>query len=226
MSDSEIFEVDEDNGKVFIPNSKNKANKNKKKAKATMSDERKAKLLEQLARGRATSALNRQKKAKAKKIKKQDEITEQDEIIYKDIEKKKNKKSKREMELEAELNALKKKKTLSPITEQKEEQEDELFSEGSDMEVVLSEEKPKKENEEHIKLRFDKKTKRIADSSDDDDEEIEKQIQKLQKRKKNKSKPVSTIKSSSVQKPQEPNVKPVVIQKPRKPKAWEIAHLW
>ena len=214
MSDSEIFEVDEDDSKVFIPNSKNKANKNKKKAKAGMTEERKAKLLEQLARGRATSALNRQKKAKAKKIKKQDEISEQDEIIYKDIEKKKNKKSKREMELEAELNALKKKKPLSPIPE-----EDELFSEGSDMEVILTEEKPTKQN---VKIRFDKKTKRIEDSSDDD-EEIEKQIQKLQKRKKSK-KPVSTIKPES--KSQEPNIKPVIIEKPRKPKAWEIAHLW
>ena len=214
MSDSEIFEVDEDDSKVFIPKSKNKANKNKKKAKAGMTEERKAKLLEQLARGRATSALNRQKKAKVKKIKKQDEISEQDEIIYKDIEKKKNKKSKREMELEAELNALKKKKPLSPIPE-----EDELFSEGSDMEVILTEEKPTKQN---VKIRFDKKTKRIEDSSDDD-EEIEKQIQKLQKRKKSK-KPVSTIKPES--KSQEPNIKPVIIEKPRKPKAWEIAHLW
>tara|TARA_R110000744_G_scaffold357688_1_gene464562 strand:- start:1070 stop:1714 length:645 start_codon:yes stop_codon:yes gene_type:complete len=214
MSDNEIFEVDEDDSKVFIPKSKNKANKNKKKAKAGMTEERKAKLLEQLARGRATSALNRQKKAKVKKIKKQDEISEQDEIIYKDIEKKKNKKSKREMELEAELNALKKKKPLSPIPE-----EDELFSEGSDMEVILTEEKPTKQN---VKIRFDKKTKRIEDSSDDD-EEIEKQIQKLQKRKKSK-KPVSTIKPES--KSQEPNIKPVIIEKPRKPKAWEIAHLW
>ena len=198
MSDNEIFEVDEDDAKVFIPKSKNKANKNKKKAKATMTDERKAKLLEQLARGRATSALNRQKKAKAKKIKKQDEITEQDEIIYKDIEKKKNKKSKREIELEAELNALKNKKPLSPIPEEVETE-------------------PR---------RFNEKTKRIADSSDelfsDDDEEIEKQIQKLQKRKKSK-KPSDSM---SVQKPQEPNVKPVVIEKPRKPKPWEIAHLW
>ena len=212
MSDSEIFEVDEDDSKVFIPKSKNKANKNKKKAKVGMTEERKAKLLEQLARGRATSALNRQKKAKAKKIKKQDEITEQDEIIYKDIEKKKNKKSKREIELEDELTFLKKsldqkepkpkKKPLSPITEQEEVEE------------------PR---------RFDKKTKRIADSSeelfsDDSDEEIEKQIQKLQKRKKSK-KPVSTI-EKPIKKPQEPNVKPIVIDKPRKPKAWEIAHLW
>ena len=212
MSDNEIFEVDEDDSKVFIPKSKNKANKNKKKAKTGMTEERKSKLLEQLARGRATSALNRQKKAKAKKIKKQDEITEQDEIIYKDIEKKKNKKSKREIELEAQLNELKNKKPLSPIKE-----EDELFSEGSD-----TEEKTTKEN---VKLRFNEKTKRLSDSSDDD-EEIEKQIQKLQKRKKNKSKPVTTIKSSSVQKPQEPNVKPVIIEKPRKPKPWEIAHLW
>ena len=36
MSDNEIFEIEEDNSKVFIPKSKNKANKNKKKAKATM----------------------------------------------------------------------------------------------------------------------------------------------------------------------------------------------
>ena len=218
MSDNEIFEIEEDNAKVFIPKSKNKANKNKKKAKAGMTDERKAKLLEQLARGRATSALNRQKKAKAKKIKKDQELTEQDEIIYKDIEKKKNKKSKREKELEAELNELKNKKPLSPIKE-----EDELFSEGSDMEVILTE--PLKKQKEHVKIRFNEKTKRIEDSSDDD-EEIEKQIQKLQKRKKNKSKPVTTIKSSSVQKPQEPNIKPVVIEKPRKPKPWEISHLW
>ena len=202
MSDNEIFEVDEDDAKVFIPKSKNKANKNKKKAKATMTDERKAKLLEQLARGRATSALNRQKKAKVKKIKKDQELTEQDEIIYKDIEKKKNKKTKREIELENELNALKNKKPLSPIPEEVETE-------------------PR---------RFDKKTKRIADSSeelfsDDSDEEIEKQIQKLQKRKKNqKSKKPSD--SMSVQKPQEPNIKPVIIEKPRKPKAWEIAHLW
>ena len=218
MSDNEIFEVDEDDSKVFIPKSKNKANKNKKKAKAGMTEERKAKLLEQLARGRATSALNRQKKAKVKKIKKQDEISEQDEIIYKDIEKKKNKKSKREMELEAELNELKNKKPLSPIKE-----EDELFSEGSDMEVILTEPLNKqKENKEHVKIRFNEKTKRIEDSSDDD-EEIEKQIQKLQKRKKSK-KPVSTIKPES--KSQEPNIKPVIIEKPRKPKAWEIAHLW
>ena len=210
MSDNEIFEVDEDDSKVFIPKSKNKANKNKKKAKAGMTDERKAKLLEQLARGRATSALNRGKKAKAKKIKKDQEVTEQDEIIYKDIEKKKNKKSKREIELEAELNALKNKKPLSPI---KEEQEDELFSEDSD-----SEEKPKKQN---VKITFNEKTKRIEDSSDDD-EEIEKQIQKLQKRKKSK-KPSDSM---SVQKPQEPNIKPVIIEKPRKPKPWEISHLW
>ena len=128
MSDNEIFEVDEDDSKVFIPKSKNKANKNKKKAKAGMTEERKAKLLEQLARGRATSALNRAKKAKVKKIKKQEEVTEQDEIIYKDIEKKKNKKSKREMELEAELNALKNKtKPLTKIEEQAEQSDEDLF---------------------------------------------------------------------------------------------------
>lgn len=85
MSDSDIFEIDEDDSKVFIPKTKNKANKNKKEA---MTPERKQALLDQLARGRATSAINRAKNAKVKKIKKQDQITEQDEMIYKDIEKK------------------------------------------------------------------------------------------------------------------------------------------
>lgn len=88
MSDNEIFEIDEDDAKVFIPKTKNKANKNKKNS---MTPERKEALLEQLARGRATSALNRAKASKAKKIKKQDQVTEQDEMIYKDIEKKKKK---------------------------------------------------------------------------------------------------------------------------------------
>ena len=209
MSDNEIFEIDEDDSKVFIPKSKNKANKNKKKAKAGMTEERKAKLLEQLARGRATSALNRGKKAKAKKIKKQDEVTEQDEIIYKDIEKKKNKKSKREIELEDELNALKNKtKPLKSIAEE----EDDLFSEGSDMEVILTENPVAKDN---VKIRFNKKTKRLADSenSSEDDEEIEKQIQKLQAKKKKKP--------SKEQKPID--VQPVMN---KKPKAWEISHLW
>ena len=63
MSDSEIFEIDEDDAKVFIPKTKNKANKNKKNS---MTPERKEALLEQLARGRATSALNRAKTSKAR----------------------------------------------------------------------------------------------------------------------------------------------------------------
>lgn len=218
MSDNEIFEIEEDNAKVFIPKSKNKANANKKKAKSGMSEERKAKLLEQLARGRATSALNRAKKAKAKKIKKQDELTEQDEIIYKDIEKKKNKKSKREIELEDELNALKNKsKPLSPL------KEEELVSEGSDMEVILSEDKPKKQDKEHIKIRFNEKTKRLEDSSDDD-EEIEKQIQKLQAKKKKKSKNQSSSSiDKTIKKSQPIDIQPVMN---KKPKPWEVAHLW
>lgn len=209
MSDNEIFEIDEDDAKVFIPKSKNKANKNKKKAKAAMTDERKAKLLEQLARGRATSALNRAKKAKVKKIKKQEEVTEQDEIIYKDIEKKKNKKSKREIELEDELNFLKKSldqkepktKPLKPIKEEKEVSDDEdLF-----------------EPVPNVKIKFDEKTKRLEDS--EDEEEIEKQIQKLQAKKKKKS--VTTIKHES--KSQPINIPPVVN---KKSKPWEVSHLW
>ena len=45
MSDNEIFEIEEDDSKVFIPKSKNKANKNKKKAKAGMTEERKSKTI-------------------------------------------------------------------------------------------------------------------------------------------------------------------------------------
>ena len=206
MSDNEIFEIDEDDSKVFIPKSKNKANKNKKKAKVAMSDERREALLAQLARGRATSALNRAKKAKVKKIKKQEEVTEQDEIIYKDIEKKKNKKSKREMELEAELNALKNKKPLKPIAE---EQAPVIATENSDDEDLF--EQP------NVKIKFDQKTKRLEVS--DDDEEIEKQIQKLQAKK--KKKPLTTIKPES--KSQPINIPPVVN---KKSKPWEISHLW
>ena len=231
MSDNDIFEIDEDDGKVFIPKSKNKANKNKKKAKAAMTDERKAKLLEQLARGRATSALNRGKKAKLKQIKKQDEITEQDELIYKDIEKKKNKKTKREMELEAELESLKKKqRPLSPIKEDDEETAPYTLQNPEPPKKVYPKKTVATNKEENIKIKFDEKTKRIKDDelfSDQstDDEEIEKQIQKLQSKKKLK-KQKSSPQSSSIQKPQNPNVNPVIVEKPRKPKAWEISHLW
>ena len=216
MSDTEIFEIDEDDSKVFIPKSKNKANKNKKKAKAGMTEERKAKLLEQLSRGRATSALNRQKKAKAKKIKKQDEITEQDEIIYKDIEKKKNKKTKREMELEAQLNELKKNlesKTEKPLTPLTPEPNKQSTSEPQSEELFSDEEQPS----ENVKITLSKTLEELKEQSD---EEIEKQIQKLQKRKKNKSKPVSTIK------PESKSLQAKKFEPPRKPKAWEISHLW
>ena len=75
--------------------------------------------------------------------------------------------------------------------------------------VILTENPVAKDN---VKIRFNKKTKRLADSSDDD-EEIEKQIQKLQAKKKKKP--------SKEQKPID--VQPVMN---KKPKAWEISHLW
>ena len=75
MSDNEIFEIDEDDAKVFIPKTKNKANKNKKNS---MTPERKEALLEQLARGRATSALNRAKTSKAKETRSSDRTRRND----------------------------------------------------------------------------------------------------------------------------------------------------
>ena len=97
------------------------------------------------------------------------------------------------------------KKKTKPLSSIKEEEE------------LVSEEETEPVKKENVKIRFDQKTKRLADSSDDD-EEIEKQIQKLQAKK--KKKPVTTIKAES--KSQPVDVQPVVN---KKPKAWEIAHL-
>ena len=77
---SEIF----DNGEKL---------QNVKKNKKEMSAERKAMLLENLKRGRETSAKNRAKKAKAKQIKKKNEKIDIDETIEKEILKGKSKRN-------------------------------------------------------------------------------------------------------------------------------------
>ena len=154
MSDSEIFEIDEDDAKVFIPKTKNKANKNKKNS---MTPERKEALLEQLARGRATSALNRAKTSKAKKIKKQDQVTEQDEMIYKDIEKKKKKNVPLKMIVEEE-DEIKPKETFNKKTKRIEEED--LFSHDKESTDSTDDE----QIEEQIKkLQSRKKKKPVAE---------------------------------------------------------------
>lgn len=70
---------------VFEPLTKNKR---KEKKKASMTPERRAQLLLNLAKGRETSRLNRQKKGKAKKIIKAQKKDEIDEIIENDLKKK------------------------------------------------------------------------------------------------------------------------------------------
>lgn len=77
---SEIFDIGEKPQKV-------------KKNKKEMSAERKAMLLENLKRGRETSAKNRAKKAKAKQIKKKNEKIDIDETIEKEILKGKSKRN-------------------------------------------------------------------------------------------------------------------------------------
>ena len=70
------------------PISKAIQNKVPKRKKREMTPERKAILLENLRRGRETASKNRKKKALAKKIKKQEQDDEIDEVIVKSIEKK------------------------------------------------------------------------------------------------------------------------------------------
>lgn len=80
--------------------------KKKPRKKREMTPERKKKLLENLARGRETAKLNRQKKAKVKKIKKQKEEIEIDETLLQHAKKSYTKHSK-ERELMDEIEKLK-----------------------------------------------------------------------------------------------------------------------
>ena len=60
-----------------------------KKQKKPMTEEQRARLLQNLAKGRATSLANRQRKAKLKAIEKSKKLDEDEELILKDLQKKK-----------------------------------------------------------------------------------------------------------------------------------------
>ncbi len=80
--------------------------KKEKKPRKAMDESTKARLLEQLARGRETSKLNRKKRAEAKKIIKKQKEDDIDEIIKQDLERKKKESQDKEF-LRNELNELK-----------------------------------------------------------------------------------------------------------------------
>jgi hypothetical protein len=75
-----------------------------------MTEERRAKLLENLKRGRETAKLNRQKRAEYKKILKQNEKKKIDDVLIQDLEKRNNKKNKdnENEKLKKEIENLKK----------------------------------------------------------------------------------------------------------------------
>lgn len=98
MSDIEIFESDD--SKLL------KIEEKPKRKKREISSERRAQLLHNLKVGRETSRLNRQKRAKAKQIKKKNEKLDIDETIEKEIMKHSKKKNYEE-ELEDLRNQIK-----------------------------------------------------------------------------------------------------------------------
>jgi len=83
-----------------------KKEKKPKKPRKPMDEETKARLLEQLARGRETSRLNRKKRAEAKKIIKKQKDENIDEIIKQDLERKKKENQDKDF-LREELTELK-----------------------------------------------------------------------------------------------------------------------
>lgn len=155
MSDSEdVFMNDEDE---YIPIKKQKKEK-KKKPRKEMTPERKAKLLEQLAKGRETAMRNRTKTAQYNKIIKDKEKKRVDDILEDDY-KKRNNKINYEKENEELRNKLKmfeeqnkppeepkiEMKIEEPQTEQKEEPVEK---------VIEAPEKPKIINSGRIKRNF------------------------------------------------------------------------
>ena len=115
MSDSEddLFEKSFGNLKMVVEDEEEEVSepepeepKKKPRKKREMTPERKKKLLENLARGRETAKLNRQKKAKVKKINKQKEEIEIDETLLQHAKKSYTKHSK-ERELMDEIEKLK-----------------------------------------------------------------------------------------------------------------------
>jgi hypothetical protein len=97
----------------------------KTRKKRVMTEEQKEKLKANLAKGRATSLANRQRKAKLKEIEKLETVTEQDKKIKKHIEEK-EKKSRSNDNYESEIAELKRQlaeKPMETIVEEEEEPE-------------------------------------------------------------------------------------------------------
>ena len=96
----------------------------KARKKRVMTEEQKAKLVANLAKGRATSLANRQRKAKLKEIEKLETVTAQDKKIKKHIEEK-EKKSRSNDNYESEIAELKRKLAEKPKIMEKIEEEPE-----------------------------------------------------------------------------------------------------
>lgn len=96
----------------------------KARKKRVMTEEQKAKLVANLAKGRATSLANRQRKAKLKEIEKMETVTAQDKKIKKHIEEK-EKKSRSNDNYESEIAELKRKLAEKPKIMPKIEEEEE-----------------------------------------------------------------------------------------------------
>jgi len=95
----------------------------KARKKRVLTEEQKEKLKANLAKGRATSLANRQRKAKLKEIEKLEKVTEQDKKIKKHIEEK-EKKSRSNDNYEAEIAELKRQLAAKPKTMEKIEEEE------------------------------------------------------------------------------------------------------
>ncbi len=113
--------TDTETESIFIKQEKPKLNKNGK-PKKEMSAERRAMLLENLKRGRETSAKNRKKNAEAKKIikkKKKDFIDEtvREQVLKEEAEKQSYQSMKKELEeLKSQMKATKIDKTPKKVT--------------------------------------------------------------------------------------------------------------
>ena len=108
VNKKEIKELEETDTITEMPDAIPEKFVKQRKKRAPLSDEQKERLKLQLAKGRATSLANRQKKATLKKIEKEEKITEQEDKIFKAIEKKKNS-SKDQSNLLNEIDELKRK---------------------------------------------------------------------------------------------------------------------
>jgi myosin heavy subunit len=95
----------------------------KVRKKRVLTEEQKEKLKANLAKGRATSLANRQRKAKLKEIEKLEKVTEQDKKIKKHIEEK-EKKARTNDNYEAEIAELKRQLAAKPKTMPKIEEEE------------------------------------------------------------------------------------------------------